>query len=150
MPIVNIALPSAQHALGFSDAHRQWVVTAYTVSFAGLLLLGGRIGDSLGRRRTFLVGLTGFAAASALAGAADSFAMLVIGRALQGGFAALLAPAALSLVAVTFTEPKARAKAFGDYGAVASGGAAAGLLLGGVLTEYLQWRWCLYVNVLVA
>ncbi|MCU1658846.1 MAG: Puromycin resistance protein pur8 [Pseudonocardiales bacterium] len=148
--IVNIALPSAQHALGFGDSDRQWVVTAYTLSFAGLLLLGGRVADNLGRRRAFLVGLTGFAAASALAGTATTFGVLVAGRALQGGFAALLAPTALSLVAVTFTDPKDRAKAFGVYGAVASAGGAAGLLLGGVLTEYLQWRWCLYVNVLIA
>jgi EmrB/QacA subfamily drug resistance transporter len=148
--IVNIALPSAQAALGFSDSDRQWVITAYTLSFAGLLLLGGRIADHIGRRRAFLVGLAGFAAASALAGAATGFEMLVAGRALQGAFAALLTPTALSMVAVTFTEPHERAKAFGVYGAVASSGGAAGLLLGGALTEYLDWRWCLYVNVLIA
>ncbi|MDT4939187.1 MAG: hypothetical protein QOG80_2858 [Pseudonocardiales bacterium] len=148
--IVNIALPSAQRSLGFDDADRPWVVTGYTVAFAGLLLLGGRIADSIGRRRAFLVGLAGFAAASALAGAAPSFGVLVAGRALQGAFAALLAPAALSLIAVTFTEPRERGKAFGVYGAVASSGAATGLLLGGALTEYLNWRWCLYVNVVIA
>jgi EmrB/QacA subfamily drug resistance transporter len=148
--IVNIALPSAQNALGFSDSDRQWVITAYTLSFAGLLLLGGRIADNIGRRRAFLIGLSGFAAASALAGAATGFETLVAGRALQGAFAALLTPTALSMVAVTFTEPHERAKAFGVYGAVASSGGAAGLLLGGALTEYLGWRWCLYVNVLIA
>jgi EmrB/QacA subfamily drug resistance transporter len=148
--IVNIALPSAQGALGFSDSDRQWVITAYTLSFAGLLLLGGRIADHIGRRRAFLAGLAGFAAASAFAGAATGFEMLVAGRALQGAFAALLTPTALSMVAVTFTEPHERAKAFGVYGAVASSGGAIGLLLGGALTEYLEWRWCLYVNVAVA
>jgi EmrB/QacA subfamily drug resistance transporter len=148
--IVNIALPSAQDALGFSDSDRQWVITAYTLAFAGLLLLGGRIADHIGRRRAFLVGLAGFAAASAIAGAATGFGMLVAGRALQGAFAALLTPTALSMVAVTFTEPRERAKAFGVYGAVASSGGAGGLLLGGALTEYLEWRWCLYVNVVIA
>ncbi len=148
--IVNIALPSAQRGLHFDDADRQWVITAYTLAVAGLLLLGGRIADHLGRRRAFLIGLAGFAASSALAGAATGFGMLVAGRALQGASAALLTPTALSLVAVTFTEPRDRAKAFGVYGAVASSGGAAGLLLGGVLTQYLQWRWCPYVNVLIA
>lgn len=148
--IVNIALPTAQHALGFGDADRQWVITAYTLSFAGLLLLGGRIADLVGRRRSFLAGLAGFAVASMIAGAAPGFGVLVIGRALQGAFAALLAPTALSLLAVTFTEPRERAKAFGVYGAVASSGAAVGLLLGGALTQYADWRWCLYVNVAIA
>jgi EmrB/QacA subfamily drug resistance transporter len=148
--VVNIALPTAQHALHFSDADRQWVVTAYTASVAGLLLLGGRVADLLGRRRAFLAGLFGFAAASALAGAAPDFAALVAGRAVQGAFAALLAPTAMSLIAVSFPAPRERAKAFGVYGAVASSGGAAGLLLGGALTQYLDWRWCLYVNVAVA
>jgi EmrB/QacA subfamily drug resistance transporter len=148
--VVNVALPTVQAHLGFSDVDRQWVVTAYTLPFAGLLLLGGRVADQLGRRRAFLLGLTGFAAASALAGAAPGFGLLVTGRALQGAFAAILAPTALSLVAVTFTEPHERARAFGVYGAVASAGGASGLLLGGALTEYLTWRWCLYVNVLIA
>jgi EmrB/QacA subfamily drug resistance transporter len=148
--IVNIALPTAQSALDFDDGDRQWVVTAYTLSFAGLLLLGGRTADHFGRRRAFLGGLVGFAAASALAGAAQSFPMLVGGRALQGAFAAVLAPTALSLIGSTFTTPAERAKAFGVYGAVASSGGAIGLLLGGVLTEYLDWRWCLYVNVVIA
>jgi EmrB/QacA subfamily drug resistance transporter len=148
--IVNIALPSAQRSLGFGDADRQWVITAYTLAFAGLLLLGGRIADRFGRRRSFMVGLAGFAAASALAGAAPGLPVLLAGRALQGAFAALLAPAALSLIAVTFPDRRERGTAFAVFGAVASSGAAAGLLAGGVLTEYLQWRWCLYVNVIIA
>jgi EmrB/QacA subfamily drug resistance transporter len=148
--IVNIALPSAQSALGFDDADRAWVVTAYTCTLAGLLLLGGRIADRVGRRRAFLGGLTGFAVASALAGFAPGFGALVAGRALQGAFAAVLTPTALSLVATTFTDGKERAKAFGVYGAVASSGAVVGLILGGVLTEYAGWRWCLFVNVAIA
>ncbi|MBO9521886.1 MAG: MFS transporter [Nocardioidaceae bacterium] len=148
--IVNVALPTAQRALDFDDAQRSWVITAYTLSFAGLLLLGGRLADRVGRRRAMMTGLVGFAASSALAGAAPSFGVLVAGRALQGGFAAMMAPAALSLIAVTFTEPRERGKAFGIFGAVASSGAVTGLLLGGALTEYAGWRWCLYVNVLIA
>jgi EmrB/QacA subfamily drug resistance transporter len=147
--IVNISLPTAQATLGFDDADRTWVVTAYTCTFAGLLLLGGRVADRFGRRRAFLGGLLGFAGASALAGLAPTFEVLVAGRALQGAFAAVLAPTALSLVATTF-QGRERAKAFGVYGAVASSGAAVGLLLGGVLTEYAGWRWCLFVNVLIA
>ena len=148
--IVNIALPSAQRSLGFGDDARQWVVTAYTLCFAGLLLLGGRIADVIGRRRAFVIGLSGFALASLLAGLAPDLGVLLAGRALQGAFAALIAPTALSLLAVTFTEPAERARAFAVFGAVASSGAAAGLLLGGVLTEFLDWRWCLFVNVGVA
>ncbi len=148
--IVNIALPSAQHDLDFSDGSRQWVVTAYALSFGGLLLLGGRIADKWGRRRAFLIGLTGFALASALGGAAANTEMLLGARALQGVFGALLAPAAMSLLTVTFTEGKERAKAFGIYGAISGGGAAVGLLLGGVLTEYANWRWTLLVNVFFA
>jgi EmrB/QacA subfamily drug resistance transporter len=148
--VVNIALPTAQRALDFGDAQRAWVVTAYTCALAGLLLLGGRIADRVGRRRAFLGGLVGFAASSALAGLAPTFEVLVAGRALQGAFAAVLSPTALSLVAVSFADGKERAKAFGVYGAVASSGGAAGLLLGGVLTEYAGWRWCLFVNVVVA
>src|SRR5262247_184490 len=148
--IVTIALPSAQSALGFSNADRQWVVTAYSLAFGGLLLLGGRLSDLVGRRRMLIIGLVGFAAASALGGAATSFAVLVIGRGLQGAFGAMLAPAALSTLTVTFTDPAERGKAFGVYGAIAGGGGAVGLLLGGVLTEYLSWRWCLYVNVVLA
>jgi EmrB/QacA subfamily drug resistance transporter len=148
--IVNIALPSAQDALGFDDGNRQWVVTAYALSFGSLLLLGGRIGDLIGRKRVFVVGLIGFAVASAIGGAAQSFGMLVFARALQGAFGALLAPAALSLLTTTFTAPAERGRAFGVFGAIAGSGAAIGLLLGGILTEYLSWRWCLYVNLLFA
>lgn len=148
--IINLALPKAQAALGMSTATRGWVVTAYTLAFGGLLLLGGRIADLLGRKRIFLIGLLGFAAASALGGVAQNAAMLFAGRALQGVFAALLAPAALSLISVTFVEDTERAKAFGVYGAVAGGGGAVGLILGGLLTEYTSWRWCLFVNIPIA
>src|SRR3954451_198547 len=148
--IVNIALPSAQADLDFGDDARQWVVTGYTCALAGLLLLGGRIADRIGRRRAFLGGLAGFSLASALAGAAPSSGLLVAGRAAQGAFAAVLTPTALSLIAVTFTRPRERARAFGVYGAVASSGAAIGLLLGGGLTEFAGWRWCLFVNVGIA
>ncbi|MDF3144191.1 MULTISPECIES: MFS transporter [unclassified Streptomyces] len=148
--IVNIALPSAQQDLGFSDGDRQWVVTAYALAFGSLLLLGGRIADLFGRKMTFLVGLAGFAGASAVGGAATSFEMLIVARAGQGLFGALLAPAALSLLTTTFTDAKERAKAFGVFGAIAGAGGAIGLLLGGVLTEYLDWRWTLYVNLVFA
>lgn len=145
--IVNIALPSAQHDLGITDANRQWVITAYALAFGGLLLFGGRIADLWGRKRTFIVGLSGFAFASALGGAAANTSMLLGARALQGVFGALLAPAALSLLAVMFTEAKERAKAFGIYGAIAGGGGAIGLILGGLLTEYMNWRWTFFVNI---
>ncbi|MFB8755802.1 MFS transporter [Streptomyces sp. NPDC059852] len=145
--IVNIALPSAQQDLGISDGNRQWVVTAYALAFGGLLLFGGRIADLWGRKRAFVVGLGGFAAASALGGAATNEAMMFGARALQGAFGALLAPAALSLLAVMFTDAKERAKAFGIYGAIAGGGGAVGLILGGFLTEYLDWRWTFFVNI---
>ena len=148
--IVTIALPFAQTDLHIADANKQWALTAYTLIFGGLLLLGGRLADYLGRRNVFLVGLVGFAAASALGGAAQNGAMFFAGRALQGAFAALLAPSALSLITVTFTEQKDRAKAFGVYAAVSGGGAAIGLIAGGVLTEYLSWRWCLLVNTPIA
>lgn len=148
--IVNIALPSAQRDLGISDGDRQWVITAYTLAFGSLLLFGGRIADYTGRRRAFAIGLVGFAGASALGGAAGHFGVLLGARALQGAFAALLAPSALSLLAVMFTGAKERAKAFAIFGAVAAGGSAIGLVLGGFLTEYLNWRWCLYVNVPIA
>jgi EmrB/QacA subfamily drug resistance transporter len=148
--IVNIALPSAQADLGISNANRQWMVTAYTLAFGGLLLLGGRIADYTGRKRTFVIGLLGFAGASALGGLAPNQELLFAARALQGAFAALMAPAALSIVTVTFTDPRERAKAFGVFGALAGGGAAIGLIVGGVLTEYASWRWCLGVNVPVA
>ncbi|MFE6158598.1 MFS transporter [Streptomyces sp. NPDC056486] len=145
--IVNIALPSAQQDLGISDGNRQWVITAYALAFGGLLLFGGRISDLWGRKRTFVTGLIGFAAASALGGAATGEAMMLGARALQGVFGALLAPAALSLLAVMFTDAKERAKAFGIYGAIAGGGGAVGLILGGFLTEYLNWRWTFFVNI---
>ena len=145
--IVNIALPSAQQDLGISDGNRQWVVTAYALAFGGLLLFGGRIADLWGRKKAFVVGLGGFAAASALGGAATNEAMMFGARALQGVFGALLAPAALSLLAVMFTDAKERAKAFGIYGAIAGGGGAVGLILGGFLTEYLDWRWTFFVNI---
>ncbi|MEU7876246.1 MFS transporter [Dactylosporangium sp. NPDC049140] len=148
--IVNIALPSAQEALHISTADRQWIVTAYTLTFGGLLLLGGRIADYFGRKRTFLIGLLGFAGASALGGAAVNAGTLFAARGLQGLFGALLAPAALSLITVTFTEAKERAKAFGVFGGISGGGAAIGLLAGGVLTEYADWRWCLLVNIPIA
>ncbi|GAA1374574.1 MFS transporter [Streptomyces beijiangensis] len=148
--IVNIALPSAQRELGLTNGNRQWVITAYTLAFGGLLLLGGRIADMVGRKRTFIIGLIGFAGASALGGAATGPGMLFASRALQGVFAAVLAPSALSLLTTTFTDGKERAKAFGIYGAIAGAGGALGLLLGGILTEYLDWRWCLYVNVPIA
>ena len=148
--IVNIALPSAQQDLGFTDDSRQWIITAYALAFGSLLLLGGRIGDLFGRKWTFIGGLLGFAVASALGGAAGSFGVLVAARALQGLFGAMLAPSALSLLSTIFTEPAERGKAFGIFGAIAGGGAAVGLLLGGILTEWLSWRWCLYVNLLFA
>jgi EmrB/QacA subfamily drug resistance transporter len=148
--IVNIALPSAQRELGISNADRQWVVTAYTLAFGGLLLLGGRIADYWGRKRTFIVGALGFAAASAVGGLAQDGMMLFAARALQGAFGALLAPASLALLTVLFVETRERAKAFAVYGAIAGGGSAVGLLLGGVLTEYTSWRWCLLVNIPVA
>ncbi|WP_425556140.1 MFS transporter [Kitasatospora nipponensis] len=148
--IVNIALPSAEKDLGISTGDRQWVITAYTLAFGGLLLLGGRIGDLYGRKRTFLIGLLGFAGASALGGFSVSPVMLFASRALQGGFGALLAPSALGLLSTTFTVARERATAFGIFGAIAGGGSAIGFIAGGLLTEYLNWRWCLFVNVPIA
>ena len=148
--IVNIAIPSAKADLGITDANQQWVITAYTLAFGSLLLLGGRIADFVGRKKIFIIGLLGFAAASALGGIASTQALLFASRGLQGVFGALLAPAALSIVSVTFTDPKERARAFGVYGAISGGGAAIGLILGGALTEYFSWRWCLGVNVPIA
>ncbi|HEX4188740.1 MAG TPA: DHA2 family efflux MFS transporter permease subunit [Solirubrobacteraceae bacterium] len=148
--IVNIALPSAQRALGFSTTSRQWVVTAYALAFGSLLLLGGKLADLFGRKWTFIAGLVGFSIASALGGFAQSFEMLVAARTLQGAFGALLAPSALSLLTVTFAGSRDRAKAFGIFGAIAGGGASVGLVLGGILTQTLSWRWCLFVNLVIA
>ena len=148
--VVNIALPSAQRALGFSNNDRQWVVTCYALAFGSLLLLGGRIGDIFGRKRVLITGLAGFAVASAIGGASVSFPMLAAARTLQGAFGALLAPAALGILTSTFTDQRERGRAFAVYGAVSSGGAGVGLILGGVLTEYLSWRYTLYVNLIFA
>jgi len=148
--IVNIALPTAQADLGFGDDSRQWIVTAYALAFGSLLLVGGRLADLVGRKPVFLVGLVGFAVASAVGGAAEGFGTLVAARGAQGVFGALLAPAALSLLTVTFTEGKERGRAFAVFGAISGAGGAIGLILGGALTEYLSWRWCLYVNVPIA
>jgi EmrB/QacA subfamily drug resistance transporter len=148
--VMNIALPSAQHTLHFGTADRQWVVTAYTLAFGSLLLFAGRLGDMVGRKVMFLTGLLGFAGVSAVGGASVNFAMLVTARACQGVFAAILVPSALALLTTTFTTPKERGRAFGVYGAIAAAGGAVGLLLGGVLTEYLSWRWALYINLFFA
>src|SRR5260370_358309 len=148
--VMNIALPSAQRALDFTTVDRQWVVTAYTLAFGSLLLLGGRLADLLGRKVTFLAGLAGFAGVSAIGGASVNFTMLITARACQGAFAALLVPSALSLLTTTFTGPKDRGRAFGIYGAIAGAGGAVGLLLGGARPEYLSWRWPLYVNPIFA
>src|SRR6202522_2457828 len=131
--VMNIALPSAQRALHFSTADRQWVVTAYTLAFGSLLLLGGRLADLIGRKVTFLIGLIGFAGVSAIGGASVNFTMLVTARACQGAFGAILVPSALSLLTTTFTEPRERGRAFGIYGAIAAAGSAIGLLLGRAL-----------------
>jgi EmrB/QacA subfamily drug resistance transporter len=145
--VVNVALPSAQRALDFSTAERGWVVTAYVLAFGSLLPLGGRLSDLWGRKLMFIVGALGFVAASALGGAATSFTMLIVARAIQGVFGALVAPAAIAMIAVTFTDSTERAKAFSVFGAISGGAGALGLLLGGVLTSYVSWRWCMYVNV---
>jgi EmrB/QacA subfamily drug resistance transporter len=148
--IVNIALPSAQHALGFANSDRQWVVTAYALAFGSLLLVGGRLGDMYSRKWVFITGLIGFAVASAIGGAAVSFVMLVAARALQGAFGAILAPSALGTLVSTFRDPRERGRAFAVFGAVAVGGGAVGLILGGVLTQYLSWRYTLFVNLIFA
>jgi MFS family permease len=150
LTVMNIALPSAQRALHFTTSDRQWVVTAYTLTFGSLLLLGGRLADLFGRKLTFLTGLVGFAGVSAIGGASVNFPMLVTARACQGAFAAILVPSALSLLTTTFAEPADRGKAFGIFGAIAIAGGAVGLMLGGAFTEYLSWRWTLYVNLVFA
>jgi EmrB/QacA subfamily drug resistance transporter len=150
LTVMNVALPSAQRALHFTTVDRQWVITAYSLAFGSLLLLGGRLADLLGRKVTFLTGLVGFAGVSAIGGASVNFTMLIIARACQGAFAALLVPSALSLLTTTFTVQKDRGRAFAVYGAIAGAGGAVGLLLGGALTEYLSWRWTLYVNLIFA
>jgi len=148
--IVTIAIPSAQKALHFSTDSRQWIVTAYALAFGSLLLLGGKLGDLFGRKWTLIAGLVGFSTASAIGGLAGSFGVLVVARTLQGAFGALLAPSALGLLTVTFEGSPDRPTAFGIFGAIAGGGASVGLLLGGALTEILSWRWCLYVNLVIA
>jgi EmrB/QacA subfamily drug resistance transporter len=148
--VINIALPQAQRDLHFSAGDRQWVVTAYALAFGSLLLLGGRLSDLWGRRTALYVGLAGFALASAMGGAAHSFTVLIIARAVQGLFGALLAPAALASLSVTFSEPKERAKAFAIYGIIGGSGAAIGLILGGALTQWASWRWCLFINLFFA
>jgi len=150
LTVVNIALPSAQKALHFSNNSREWIVTAYALAFGSLLLAGGRLGDLFGRKRLFVASTIGFAVASVLGGAAQSFGMLVAARAVQGVFAALMAPAALSLVSTTHTDPSERGTAFGIWGAIGGAGAAVGLLLGGVLTQDLSWRYTLFVNLAFA
>src|SRR6202167_5028260 len=148
--VINIALPRAQLSLGFSIANRQWLITAYALAFGSLLLVGGRLSDLWGRRTSLYVGLTGFALASALGGSAHSCPALLTARAVQGVFGAVLAPAALATLSSTFSDPKERAKAFSIYGAIGASGAAIGLLLGGALTQWASWRWCLFINLIFA
>ncbi|HEY1664101.1 MAG TPA: MFS transporter [Trebonia sp.] len=148
--VVNIALPSAQRALGFPNSDRQWVVTAYALAFGSLLLVGGRLGDMYSRKWVFITGLAGFAVSSAIGGAAVSFEMLVVARTLQGAFGAILAPSALGTLVSTFQDPRERGRAFGVFGSVAAGGGGVGLILGGLLTQYLSWRWTLYINLVFA
>jgi EmrB/QacA subfamily drug resistance transporter len=145
--IVNVALPHIQSSLGFTEASLQWVINAYTLVFAGFLLLGGRAGDLLGRKRLFLIGLVIFTAASLLDGLATTSGELIGFRALQGLGAALISPAALSIISTTFAEGKERARALGVWAAIAIGGSAVGLVLGGALTQSFSWRWIFFVNV---
>jgi EmrB/QacA subfamily drug resistance transporter len=145
--IVNVALPHIQTSLGFTETSLQWVINAYTLVFAGFLLLGGRAGDLLGRKRLFLVGLVVFTVASLLDGIASTSGELIGFRALQGLGAALISPAALSIISTTFEEGKERARALGVWAAIAIGGSAVGLVLGGALTQSFSWRWIFFVNV---
>ena len=144
--VVNVALPSIREDLDFSLDNLTWVVTAYSLAFGGLLLFGGRTGDLFGRRRMFMIGIAIFSAASLAGGFANGEAMLIIARAAQGVGGAIAAPTALALLATTFTEPAARARAFGVFAAMAASGGALGLLLGGVLTDFASWRWALFIN----
>src|SRR5438128_4017705 len=145
--IVNVALPSIGKHLHFAQSDLQWLITAYALTFGGFLLLGGRAADLMGRRRVFMVGLALFTAASLACGLAGSEAVLIVARGIQGLGAAIVSPAALSIVSTTFEEGAERNKALGIWGAVAGRGAAAGVLLGGVLTKYLGWEWIFFVNV---
>src|SRR3989454_12774375 len=145
--IVNVALPSIQTDLGFSQENLQWVVSAYALLFGGFLLLGGRVADLLGRRRLFVAGLVVFTGASLLSGLAWSEGSLIGARGLQGLGAALITPAALSILTTTFAEGKERNAALGAWGAIGAFGAVAGVLLGGVLTDALSWPWIFFVNV---
>src|SRR5919198_793433 len=145
--IVNVALPSIQKDLHLTEGNLQWIVNAYTLVFGGFLLLGGRAGDLLGRKRLFLIGLVVFTGASLLDGLASSEGMLIGARSLQGLGAALISPAALSIISTTFAEGAERARALGVWAAIAIGGSAVGLILGGVLTQYFSWPWIFFVNV---
>ncbi len=145
--VVNVALPSIRHALGFTEADLQWVINAYTVTFAGFLLLGGRAADLLGRRRVFVFGLTLFALTSLIGGMSNSQSVLIIARAAQGLGAAVIAPASLTILTTTFTAPAERNRAVGIWGAMGGAGGAAGVLFGGILTDLLSWRWILFINV---
>ncbi|MFC0041217.1 MFS transporter [Actinomadura rayongensis] len=148
--IVSVALPTLQPDVGLTNAARAWTVTGYTVAFGSLLLLNGRLGDLIGRKRALIIGAIGFAVVSGVAGAAVNAAMFVGARALQGAFAALIAPSALALISTTFTEPRQRGRALGVYAATAMAGGGVGLIVGGALTDYLSWRWCMYVNIPIA
>ena len=145
--IVNVALPSIQNDLHFTSSGLQWIVNAYTLTFAGFLLLGGRAADLFGRRKIFLVGLTVFTVASLLGGLAQNQTWLITARAVQGLGAAILAPATLTILTSSFAEGAARTKALAAWSAVSSAGASAGALFGGILTQFLDWRWILFVNV---
>jgi EmrB/QacA subfamily drug resistance transporter len=150
LTVMNVALPSAQKALDFSNTDRQWIVTAYALSFGSLMMFCGRLSDLIGRKQTFVTGLVGFAVASAVGGASTNFEMLVTARACQGAFAAMLSPVSIALLTTTFTDPKERAKAFGVFSGIVASASGLGLIIGGALTSNLNWRWCMYVNLLLA